>query len=72
MIFGSMSLVLVLRDRAARHDFQMGKLRKTIDQTAGDAVAEELRVGVRIGGGDGKNGDRIDCDLLAGMGGKEK
>ena len=43
---GIQILVLVVENRAARHDAKIGKLRKIVDQSFGDAVAEIFRAGI--------------------------
>src|SRR5208282_4072157 len=54
---GIILIVLETEDGAARHDFEVGELRKGADEALGQAVAQVLVVGVGGGVDEGQDGD---------------
>ena len=53
-------LPFVTRDHAARHDAQIGNLRKAVDEAFGNTVGEILRVRVAALVREGQHGDGVD------------
>src|ERR1700722_7750973 len=64
-------LTFEFKDRAARHYFEIRKLRERADQAFGETIAEIFVVGVRGGVHEGQHSNRANLFIIAGAAAQE-